>query len=352
MADNDAPGAVPVWTPVARLPGFITLLHTKYESSFFLYLSHCKKSTSRQRSGKGATRKRPPLQKPRRWDQMIRGMVGRIYREDHCTLLHTKYESSWPCGFGEDDFLCFSHDGSGAGPVWTPKARLAGFIKRTTIHCYTQNMKALGLVVLEKKIFYVFPIVSLWELMTLGAGPFLNPRAWLAGFIKRTTTHCYIQNMKGLGLMVSEKKIFFLCFLIVSLWEIMTPKAGPFLTQRGMVGRIYKEDHYTLLHTTHENSGHCGFGEEDFFMFFPWRPGAWPVWTQGARLAGFIKWTTIYCYTQDRKALCLVVSEKKIIYIFHMISLWELMTPGAGPFLTPVAWLAGVIKSKNKTEIL
>ena len=38
-----------------------------------------------------------------------RGTVGRIYEEDHYTLLHTKYESSGPCGFGEEDFLCFSH---------------------------------------------------------------------------------------------------------------------------------------------------------------------------------------------------------------------------------------------------
>ena len=30
---------------------------------------------------------------------------------------------------------------------------IAGFIKRTTIHCYTQNMKALGLEVSQKKIF-------------------------------------------------------------------------------------------------------------------------------------------------------------------------------------------------------
>ena len=54
-------------------------------------------------------------------------------------------------------FLCFSHDGPGMGPVWTPGTRLAGFqaefIKRTTIHCNTQNKKALGLVVSEKKIF-------------------------------------------------------------------------------------------------------------------------------------------------------------------------------------------------------
>ena len=33
------------------------------------------------------------------------GTVGRIYKEDHYTLLHTKYESSWPCGFGEEDFF-------------------------------------------------------------------------------------------------------------------------------------------------------------------------------------------------------------------------------------------------------
>ena len=38
-----------------------------------------------------------------------RGMVGRIcnriYKEDHFTLLQTKYESFGPCGFGEEDFF-------------------------------------------------------------------------------------------------------------------------------------------------------------------------------------------------------------------------------------------------------
>ena len=43
------------------------------------------------------------------------GTVGRIYKEGHYTLLQTKYESSGPCGFGED-FLCFTHDPTGAGP--------------------------------------------------------------------------------------------------------------------------------------------------------------------------------------------------------------------------------------------
>ena len=98
-------------------------------------------------------------------------MVGRIYKENHYTLLQTKYESSGPCGFGEEDF------------------------------------------------FYVFPIASLWELMTPGAELFLTPGAWLAVIIKRTNTHCYIQNMKALGLVVSEKKIFY-------VFPMISPRRG------------------------------------------------------------------------------------------------------------------------------
>ena len=82
-------------------------------------------------------------------------------------------------------FLYFHHDAPRAGPVWKTGARLAGFIKRNTIYCYKQNMKALGLVVSEKKIFLCFTHEP------PGAGPVWTPGAWFAGFIKRTTIHCY-----------------------------------------------------------------------------------------------------------------------------------------------------------------
>ena len=49
----------------------------------------------------------------------------------------------------------------------------------------------------------------------------------------------------------------------------MTPRGGARMDPRGTVGRIYKEEHYILLQTKYESSGPCGFGEEDFFMFFP-----------------------------------------------------------------------------------
>ena len=86
-----------------------------------------------------------------------RGMVGRIYKEDHYTLLLTKYESSGPCGFGvEDFFLCISH------------------------------CKSMG---------------------------------------------------------------------------ANDPRGGAIFDPRGMIGRIYIENHYTLLHTKYESFGSCGFGE-------------------------------------------------------------------------------------------
>ena len=93
-----------------------------------------------------------------------RGTVSRIYEEDHYTLLHTKYESSGPCGFGEEDLFMFSH------------------------------CKSMG---------------------------------------------------------------------------ANNPRGGVIFDPRAMVGRIYKEDHYTLLHTKYESSGPCGFREEDFFPMTP-----------------------------------------------------------------------------------
>ena len=50
------------------------------------------------------------------------------------------------------------NDAPEAWPIKAIGTRLAGFMKRTTKHCYTQNIKALGLMISEKKIFYVFPI--------------------------------------------------------------------------------------------------------------------------------------------------------------------------------------------------
>ena len=61
------------------------------------------------------------------------------------------------------------------------------------------------------------------------------------------------------------------------------------LGPRGLIGRMYVGDHYTLLHAKYMSSGSHGFREEDFFYFFPiislWElmtPWAWPDWASGA----------------------------------------------------------------------
>ena len=82
-----------------------------------------------------------------------------------------------------------------------------------------------------------FPIVSLRELMSPQGGAVLTPGAWLAGFINKITTHCYTQNMKALGLVVSEKKIFY-------VFHMTSPGRGLYGPQ-GPVGKLYKEDLYT-----------------------------------------------------------------------------------------------------------
>ena len=48
------------------------------------------------------------------------------------------------------------NDAPGAWSLWAPGTRLAGFMEGITKHCYTQNIKARGLVVSEK-IFLCFP---------------------------------------------------------------------------------------------------------------------------------------------------------------------------------------------------
>ena len=106
-------------------------------------------------------------------------------------------------------------------------------------------MKALGLVVLEIFLCF-FPIVSLWELMTPGAGPILTKY--------ESSGPC------GFG------EEIFLCFSHCKSMGANDPRDGAIFDPRGMIGRIYIEDHYTLLHTKYESSWPCGF-REDFFIF-------------------------------------------------------------------------------------
>ena len=108
-----------------------------------------------------------------------RGTVGRIYKEEHYILLQTKYESSGPCGFGEGRFFYVL-------PMTPPpKGGACVNLRGTVSRIYKEDHYTLLLTKYEssgpcgfgEEDFLCFPIVSLWELMTPGAGPFLIPGA-------------------------------------------------------------------------------------------------------------------------------------------------------------------------------
>ena len=86
----------------------------------------------------------PPLGRAR---MDPRGTIGRIYEEDHYILLQTKYESFGPCGFGEEDFLCFSHDTPRGGARMDPRGMVGRIYKEdqhTLLHTKYESSGPCG----------------------------------------------------------------------------------------------------------------------------------------------------------------------------------------------------------------
>ena len=122
------------------------------------------------------------------------------------TLLHTKCTRFGSCDFREEDFSCVS-------------------------------------------------IISLWQIMK-PSGRRLYEHQGLTGLIKInkeniTLLHTKFESSGPCGLRED-----FYVFPIISLWQIMTPPGRGLYGPRG---RFYKENYYTLLRTKYEHSGPRGF---------------------------------------------------------------------------------------------
>ena len=76
-----------------------------------------------------------------------------------------------------------------------------------------------------------------------GTWPISTPGSRLAEIIKGLTKHCFTQNIKALGLMVSEKKIFFHVCSYYKSMEANDPRGVTNLDPRGMLCRIYEGCH-------------------------------------------------------------------------------------------------------------
>ena len=109
-----------------------------------------------------------------------RGTVSRIYKEDNYTLLHTKYGLG-PCGFGEEDFFYVFPMTPRVGACIDPRGTVVVIYKKDHyILLHTKYKSSWPCGFGEEEFVKVFPIVSLWELMTPRAWPLLTPGTWLA----------------------------------------------------------------------------------------------------------------------------------------------------------------------------
>ena len=93
--------------------------------------------------------------------------------------------------------------------------------------CYIPSIKALGLIVSDKKTFSFFQI-CLCKACDPVAGLFLPIWASFEQNWQRFTRWCYIPNIKALGLALLDKKMFSY-FPYISICKTCDPRAGPFL---------------------------------------------------------------------------------------------------------------------------
>ena len=70
----------------------------------------------------------------------------------------------------------------------------------------------------------------------------LDPGSRLARIIKGLTNNCFTQNIKALGFMVLKKKIFYVVSYYKSM-EANDPRGIANFDPRGMIGRIYEGYH-------------------------------------------------------------------------------------------------------------
>ena len=104
-----------------------------------------------------------------------------------------------------------------------------------------------------------------------------------------STRWFYIPNIKALGLVVSDKKIFS-CFPSLNLWKTCDPWGGTIFGPRGIIWTNLVDVHYAMLHTKYQGSRPCGFRQEDFSCFSSISlckhvtPGVGQIWPLGQHL--------------------------------------------------------------------
>ena len=102
----------------------------------------------------------------------------------------------------------------------------------------------------------------MFQLVIPGPRPVLTPGASNEETWHKSTRKCYIQNIKALGLPLSEKKNSKLC-LLCSYARTCEPHGRTSPDLRGIIGTTLVEVHKEMLHTKYQGSRPSSFRVEE-----------------------------------------------------------------------------------------
>ena len=164
-------------------------------------------------------------------------------------MLNTKHQSSNPSSFREEEFwnwfslfLCSNLWPPGQGQFWPHKHHMnklgwspQGYAKNQISKLYTFQFQ-------KRRILKIEFFVPMFQLVTPGVGLILTLGASYEQTWYRSTSRCYIPNIKALALMVWDKKIFknFLLYLYV---KSKNPQHRTNFHSRAIIWSILVEGH-------------------------------------------------------------------------------------------------------------
>ena len=162
---------------------------------------------------------------------------------------HTKYQISTPSSFKGEKFfrwasffLCSNLWSPGQAQFW-PQGHHMNILGRGPLKDATYEISKLeGLQFGTRRLSKISFFISMWNPRPHNIGLISTPEPWFEVFWLRATGWCYMPNMKALALMVWDKKILknFLLYLYV---KSENPQHRTKFHSRAIIWSILVEHH-------------------------------------------------------------------------------------------------------------
>ena len=223
-----------------------------------------------------------------------------------------------------------------AGPDLTPGGIKWTNLVKSTRRCYVQNIKALGLPLSEKKNSKICLLCSYAPTCEPHGRTSPDPRRiiWTNLVeVHKEMLHTKYKCSRPSSFIVEE--IFILCSYV----QLMTPRVGLVLTPGAFYDKNLVEVYKEMPHTKYQISMTSSFREENFCSYVqtcdPLRRGQF--WPQGHHMNKFGRGPQGDAIYQISKLKAFQFQGRRIFKFSLFIPMFQLVNPEAGRVLTPGA---------------